>query len=80
MFIAFFLLMDVLMIIFFKFQHVISHIPAVRAAITDLRDITLGKGLSQWADISVLFKFSFKISIYEARLKYNHSGGNSVLT
>lgn len=59
-----------------KFDHVISHIPAVPAAITDVRDVTVRKGLRQWADISMLFEFSFKISIYEPSLKHSHFGGN----
>ena len=65
---------------FLKFDHIISPIPTVRAAITDLRIVTVGKRLSQWEDISVLFEYSFKTFIYEARLKHSRFGGNSLLS
>jgi hypothetical protein len=65
---------------FLKFDHVLSHNPAVRAGVIDLRHFTVGKGLSQWAGTSVLFEYSFKFSIYEAHLKHGHLGGSSLLT
>ena len=45
---------------FLKFDHVISHNHAVRDAIIDFRNFTVGNGLSQWADISVFFRISLQ--------------------